>query len=618
MAKFVPAVCPCCGAGCGLYLECEDQKLVTTAPCRADEVSEGRLCVRGWQVGDMVRSSNRIGSPRAKDARASWDEALGTAAEILRPLIDGPDSRIGVLVAGHITNEEGYAIARFARDVLHTQNIDNFGRAVDAPTIWGLEFHTGKPYQRPPLREIADCDLIISLSSSLGHLNAQACSWITKAQQQGTKIAVIDEMDDGLGRAADIFVQHAPGATSAVLQRLAETLSTAYGAKVSTDLPELGPTGLVPNFTELLDMINEARRIAIVIPTRAFTTPFAGLVADEVARQLNFRTGVTATIFAVNGTPNSVGLQHMGLVPHAPDNISEIGLSLHDMLDLAKHNLDGLIVIGEELTGHLDQEGLQELRGMLKALICFDSFKSVTGEVANVTLPIMGYGEREGSFTTLDSKIRWSGSAAGPYGQSRYLPEVLADLASRLEAEPGPANIEEIWHDIAENIPGYNKISLDELRENYEAAINLQAIASNQEASLDDREYYSPIEVAEPEKWNYTLIARPDTHWWIHDGRMWALPLLYREMRDWRAAHVKMNPEDMKREGFRPGRPIILRTSTGRAELIAYAAANVPEGLIVLPSHQEYLMRTLLGPVRYYRPSLSAAYRPTPARVRKG
>ncbi len=617
MSKLVPAVCPCCGAGCGLYLESEDGKLVLTAPSRADAVSEGRLCMRGWQVGDMVRSSLHLGTPLVHGSPASWDEALDRTAQLLQPMLNGPQPRLGVLTAGHLTNEEGFAVAHFARDVLDTPNIDNFGRSVDGPTIWGLEQSSGRPYERPPLRDLVNYDLIVCLNSNLGYLNAQACSWVARAQQMGASLAVVDQIDDGLGRLADLYLKHAPGAVTALLHLLAQTLETDCGAEISADLADLGPEQLAHDFARLVEMLNQSSKVAIVLSTRAFSTPHAGMVVGELAARINACKGDVVEVFAVNGTPNSVGLGHMGVVPYLSEQPGNGGLGLFEMLDANLHHLDGLIVIAEELMSWLDRDGMDELRDMLDVVIVVDSFRTATGRIADVTLPMCGYGEREGSFTTLDGKVRWNGKVVDPWRQCRYLPQILAELTQRLGHEPGPHTVDEIWHQINGQIAGYQDISPATLRERNELDVNLQAIPPNQDYSIVEQSEYAPIEVADPEKWQYTLMGRYDAHWWIYDGRMWSLPLLYREMRDWRASHIMMNPDDMEKDELRPGRPVIVETARGRAEVVAHPYPNLQEGSIILPAHQRHLMESLMGPARCDRRSCALVYSRTPARVRR-
>ncbi len=624
MPKFIPAVCPGCGAGCGLYLECETNNLVLSAPSRSDAVSEGRLCMRGWQMGDMVRNSLRLGSPLLKGSPTSWENALGKTASLLQPLLDGPTSRLGIVAAGHLTNEEGFAVAQFARQVLGSPHIDNFGRSVDGPTIWGLQHQSRKVYSRPPLSELINYDVIICLSSNLGYLNAQACSWVARAQQMGAKLVVIDQIDDGLGTAADIFLQHVPAAGGVVLHQLTEALGPQGSLDDVDALSEVGSDGLVEAFGRLVETLRKSERVAVVMPTRAYSTPYPGIMAAELAAQLNSREGTSADVFAVNGTPNSVGLGHMGLVPYLaqPAGTTEgalgEGLGLFEMLDTNQQKLDGLIVVGEELMSWLDRDGMAELRDTLDVLIVLDSFRTAVSRIADVTLPISGYGEREGSFTTLDGKVRWTGQALEPYAQSRHLPEVLADLAQRLGGRPGPRTIDAIWEQISCDVPGYKAITPQQLRADNDLDVDLQAIPANYSDDVQLQEHYSPIKVADPERWQYTLLWRYDAHWWIYDGRMWSLPLLYREMRDWRAEHVLMNAEDMKREQLRPGRPIVLISAKGRAEVAPYPHENLPKGLIVVPAHQRHLMEVLMGPGRFDKNTCAMAYRCTPARIREG
>jgi anaerobic selenocysteine-containing dehydrogenase len=254
--------------------------------------------------------------------------------------------------------------------------------------------------------------------------------------------------------------------------------------------------------------------------------------------------------------------------------------------------------------------------------VCSDNYPpgvaSTLGQSDAITLPVSSYGELEGSFTTLDARVRWNAQAIQPFGQSRYLPAVLADIAVTMGGPAGPSCVDDIWEQMRAQIGGYNGISPEQLRSAVEADLDFEAVPRNQDDTHEQREYYSPIEVADPDKWQYTVLARYDAHWWIYDGRMWSLPVLYREMRDWRAAHVLMNPEDMAREQLRSGRPMILATARGRAEVQAYPHPNLSAGLIVVPAHQRHLLDQLMGPGQYDCRSCALVHRPTSAKVRRG
>ena len=70
----------------------------------------------------MVRKDGRL-------VEATWDEALDAAANGLKKTLkeSGPRA-IGCLSSAKVSNEENYAMMRFARGVLKTNNIDHCAR----------------------------------------------------------------------------------------------------------------------------------------------------------------------------------------------------------------------------------------------------------------------------------------------------------------------------------------------------------------------------------------------------------------------------------------------------------------------------------------------------------
>jgi predicted molibdopterin-dependent oxidoreductase YjgC len=95
-------ICPYCGVGCNVdVVTTKDDRGLTTPLIRKD----GRL------------------------VEASWDEALDVAAKgIATTLKDHGARAVGCLSSAKVSNEENYAIMRFARGVLKTNNIDHCAR----------------------------------------------------------------------------------------------------------------------------------------------------------------------------------------------------------------------------------------------------------------------------------------------------------------------------------------------------------------------------------------------------------------------------------------------------------------------------------------------------------
>ncbi len=609
MNELFPVVCPFCGVGCGMYLQLLDDGLVATLPSHSDPISEGRLCVRGWRAGELLVNSQRLTSPQVDGEATSWPEALERASQLLAGMAG---SRVGILAAGHLSNEEGFAISYFGRKVLGTAHLDNFGRMIDGPALWGLEHSYGQAYRRPELNTLPDYDLLICLNSNLRELNDEAGAWVHKAREAGSKLIVIDAIDDGLGQDGQLYVQHRPGAQAAVLQELSRQLASETESLPSPDVAELGPAKLADQLREAADLIAAADRVAIVFSTRAVPSPELAVVAGDIAKQIGEADDQQAEVFTVAGTPNSLGLIHMGLLPGQPGGE---GLGLDEMLGPEQEGLDGLIVIGEDLSAWIGEEALQALKDKLDALIVIDSLSTPCTRLADVALPTAGFGEREGSYTQLSGEVCWSGAAAAPAGEGHPLPEILAELAEGLDAAAGPTQTEAIWQQISAQISGYEQIQLAALRS--EGRVTLGQTASLPQCGKVELDYQPPSR-DEAKAGSYTLISRPDKNWWILDGRVPAIPALYREARDRQASYALMNPVDMEEAQVRPGRSASIETAQGSKELMIHEHPGVPTGYIVLPAHQLELIGRLMGPGQYDRESSGVSRAPVSAELKKG
>lgn len=125
--------CVYCGAGCGLYLQVLDGELVGVLPAKEHPVSQGRLCIKGWNAASFVTHPDRLKTPLIRRGEgfqeAMWDEALALVTEKLAAIRDesGPDS-IGFLASAKCTNEENYLLQKFARAVVKTNNVDHCAR----------------------------------------------------------------------------------------------------------------------------------------------------------------------------------------------------------------------------------------------------------------------------------------------------------------------------------------------------------------------------------------------------------------------------------------------------------------------------------------------------------
>ena len=131
--RTVNTTCSYCGCGCGLLLEVLDDKVISTLPVKTHPVSQGSLCIKGWNIHEFVGSDQRLKQPLMRKggelAPVSWDEAMDDAAQGLKQVVEkyGPDA-VAVLASAKVTNEENYLIQKFTRAAIGTNNVDHCAR----------------------------------------------------------------------------------------------------------------------------------------------------------------------------------------------------------------------------------------------------------------------------------------------------------------------------------------------------------------------------------------------------------------------------------------------------------------------------------------------------------
>ena len=131
--ETVLTTCTYCGCGCGLLLEVLDGEVVGTLPQKDHPVSQGKLCIKGWNVHEFIQDQGRLKTPLVrKDGsfkEASWEEAFDLVASRLLKIKNesGPDSIAG-LTSAKCTNEENYLFQKWMRAVVGTNNVDHCAR----------------------------------------------------------------------------------------------------------------------------------------------------------------------------------------------------------------------------------------------------------------------------------------------------------------------------------------------------------------------------------------------------------------------------------------------------------------------------------------------------------
>ncbi len=149
--------------------------------------------------------------------------------------------------------------------------------------------------------------------------------------------------------------------------------------------------------------------------------------------------------------PNSAGVRLMGLAVNPPGtNLATFAARVR------ADEITGLIVIGEDVTKHgFDLETLRRL----ELLVVSDILPNGAAEVAHFVLPGCAHAEKRGSFTNVQGRVQRFAKAIEPPGDARPEVEFLGELWERLSGEAAPANAEQLFNEMARNVPAFDSVT---------------------------------------------------------------------------------------------------------------------------------------------------------------
>jgi NADH-quinone oxidoreductase subunit G len=176
--NHVSTVCTHCADGCKVTLgvrQVNDGSEIVRADNRDKSGINGDfLCAKGRFGFDFVDSPERLNKPLVRNAEgelepATWEHALRFAAGKLKEIRDSrtgvpaSSSSIGVIGSNLCTNEENYLLQKFARTVLHTNNIDH-DRTTDYAAF--ARALAGRHNKAASLREAATAPAILLIGGN--------------------------------------------------------------------------------------------------------------------------------------------------------------------------------------------------------------------------------------------------------------------------------------------------------------------------------------------------------------------------------------------------------------------------------------------------------------------
>ncbi len=645
MARVL-TTCIYCGCGCGLYLESENGVVCGSYPSGNHPVSQGALCVKGWNAYEFINKPDRLKVPLIKvDGRfkeVSWDRALDLVAKRLLEIKEkyGPDS-IGFLGSAKATNEENFLIMKLARAVFNTNNIDHCARLCHASTVTGLAATFGSGAMTNSINEFEDAELFLVTGSDTTEQHPLIGSRIINAiNDRGARLIVVDPRKIELAKYATIHMRQDSGTDVAWINGMMNVIireglyAQKYIEERTENFEQLKKTvkEYTPDFVEKIakipkDLLIQAARLyakskkAMVVYAMGITQHTTGVDNVKSLANLAMLTGhvgfASTGVNPLRGQNNVQGACDVGGLPDVFSGYQKVrdgairdkfekiwkvknlppnpGLTVTEIFQKAEEGkLKGLYIMGENpVISDPDSNHVRKAIENLEFFIIQEIFLSDTAEYADVVLPVASFAEKDGTYTNTERRIQRIRKLIEPMGKARADWEIISEVAKRCGYKGMDySHPSQIMDEIAKLTPIYGGISYDRLD-----PFGLQwpcpskdhpgTVYLHKDKFTKGKGTFMPCSYIAPdelpdEEYNFTL-STGRIYWHWHTGTMTRrTSILDREVP---GAYVEIHPQDAQRLKLKKGDWVRVSSRRGEIEIFVNITEKVKEGSVFIPFH---------------------------------
>ena len=423
------STCTTCAVGCRTVVQSSHDQLLRYQGVDSDPVNWGWLCDRGRFNFEAVNNDERLGAPLVKVGDelqpTTWNAALARAAELISEAkaAAGPGS-IAVLGGARGTNEDAYAWARLAKDVIGTPHV--YPQMGDGALINLLGF------DRATIDEAANAPTIILIAPDLKEeLPVLYLRLRDAVQKRRSRIIEFAQKRSGLSGQAWRTIEYEAGNVTQAIN------ATANDPAIATQI---------------------AKGSVVIVAGRANLAEHPREVTNGVVAALQLAPG--AKVLPALRRGNIVGAIEMGLTPE------EGGMHALDIAKAAAAgNIECLVLLGcDPLADFPDTDLARRMMAGAPRIIAIDTFLTKSSSPADVVLAAAAYGEKSGTTTNIEGRVQTVCEKVTPRGTSRPDWMIAVELAELLGGDLGVTSVDDLTNAIAANVDGFGDATAAALR----------------------------------------------------------------------------------------------------------------------------------------------------------
>lgn len=538
------STCTQCASGCSITVQERRSSIVRVLADEDPNVNDVWSCDKGRFAHSYVTDESRLTEPMVRKSgeliAVSWAEALRVAADLIRSAQED-GAPIGVISGGNLLDEDAYALSRFTRSVLGTNDVALSATPMTPEAESVLAQALTVPGASNP--SIDGASLIVVAGLDLYEESPIVYLRVRKAAARGASVIQVNARRTQLPGSATIV---APDRIASEIAALAATVNAAAGRTV----------------------ILAGERLAMLpgaLPAAWTLAQDSGAAFAWIPRKGGARGALAGGL-------------HPAFVPSGADALwsgipAERGRSLREILEQMATGSGVVLCVGADPATDADDAklGARAIAGG-STVISLDMFPTVTTARADVVLPVASPAERDGTMTNWEGRPRPVRRSLDPAGLSTPDWEVLSRLASELGRE-FPSSLQQIRSEMAQVSPTM-----------------LTHETGRAEATHDGRNHTFPFALV-----SYRLLLDRGT---MMTGAKQLSAVV-------RKPFAEINPEDAGRIGITDGERIRIAGPNGAGEAAAVIATSVPPGVVFVPFDQPGLRMGEIADVSAGVPAVS-------------
>ncbi|MBP6114459.1 MAG: molybdopterin-dependent oxidoreductase [Acinetobacter sp.] len=522
-SQITQTMCPYCGVGCGVTAKVTETALGQKVTVEGDvhhPSNYGKLCIKGSNLADTLGLESRVLHPmlgrKQERFQSNWNTAITTIANKFQHIINehGPES-IGFYVSGQLLTEDYYVVNKFVKGYLGTANIDTNSRLCMSSAVAAHKRAFGEDLVPASYEDFEHTEMVVLVGSNTAWCHPVLYQRIMQAKElRGLYVVVIDPRFTATCESADLHLPILPGQDVALFNGLLQHLEqngysdhdfiTEYTQGLATALESSQPehsaeavaerTGIaLEKLTQFYEKFADTEKVMTLF-SMGVNQSSQGVDKANSIINCHLLTGkigkLGAVPFSMTGQPNAMGGREVGglanmLASHmdldnpnhqqlvqnfwqSPTIAKQVGLKAVDLFHAVEAGkIKAIWIMATNPVVSLpdaDQvkRALEKCEFVVVSDICLDTD---TTQYADVLLPALGWGEKDGTVTNSERRIS---------RQKAFL------------EEPGEAKAD--WWSIAQ-VAQKMAFTGFEFKNSYDIFLEHARLSAYENATLDEREH---------------------------------------------------------------------------------------------------------------------------------